>query len=156
LDEAIAVVVDAGGRVDGTGAALMPGITRCSYNHVTLYAKRADARVCHLQVGGLRFPDHAEVLANTLPESRLHVDAMRGPTGRELGGLLMSRFVDEPTLRAGMERLRAAGVSVVDPHTWQVFDPDGSVALAASVTDPGRLLNPGKLVRHRDGAALSA
>ena len=149
LAEAITIAGEAGGRVDGTGPALVPGITRCSYNHVTLYAKRADPSVCHLQVGGLRFPDHAEVLSSTLPDARLHVDAMRGPAGRQMGGLLMSRFVGEPELRDGMRQLREAGVFVTDPHTWQVFDPDGSVAATAESTDPSGLLNPGKLVRER-------
>jgi hypothetical protein len=147
LDDALAIVAGADGRIDGLGASLVAGITRCSYNHVTLYAKRADPSVCHLQIGGLRFPDHAKVLAEALPDGRLHVDAMRGAGGREMGGLLMSRFVDEGTLRDGIDCLRDAGVVVVDPHTWQVFDPDGSVAAAAEVTDPDGLLNPGKLVR---------
>jgi FAD binding domain len=147
LDDAHAIVTARQGRIDGIGASMVAGITRCSYNHVTLYAKRADPSVCHLQIGGLRFPEHADVLATALPEARVHVDAMRGPNGREMGGLLMSRFVDEPTLRDGIERLRDAGVVVVDPHTWQVFDPDGAVAAAAEMTDPGGLLNPGKLVR---------
>jgi FAD/FMN-containing dehydrogenase len=149
LDDAVAIVAGAEGRIDGVGASLVAGITRCSYNHVTLHAKRVDPSVCHLQIGGLRFPDHANVLAEALPDARVHVDAMRGPNGREMGGLLMSRFVDEATLRRGIDYLRDAGVVVVDPHTWQVHDPDGSVAAAAEVTDPDGLLNPGKLVRAR-------
>jgi FAD/FMN-containing dehydrogenase len=147
LDDAVAITAGSGGRIDGVGASLIAGITRCSYNHVTLHAKRADPSFCHLQIGGLQFPDHANVLAGALPHARLHVDAMRGLNGREMGGLLMSRFVDEATLRHGIECLREAGVVVVDPHTWEVFDPDGSAAAAAEVTDPKRLLNPGKLVR---------
>jgi hypothetical protein len=147
LDAAAAIVARSKGRIDGVGASLIAGITRCSYNHVTLHAKRADPSVCHLQIGGLRFPDHANVLAVALPDARFHVDAMRGRDGREMGGLLMSRFVDEATLRHGIDCLRDAGVVVIDPHTWQVFDPEGSVAAAAELTDPDRLLNPGKLGR---------
>jgi FAD/FMN-containing dehydrogenase len=149
LDLAVAIAAGSRGRIDGVGSSLIASITRCSYNHVTLHAKRADPSVCHLQIGGLRFPDHAAALTAALPDARVHVDAMRGLEGREMGGLLMSRFVDEATLRHGIDCLRDAGVVVIDPHTWQVFDPDGSVAAAAEVTDPDGLLNPGKLVRSR-------
>lgn len=115
-----------------------------SYNHVTLRAKRVRPEVCHLQVGGPGLIEHHEAARGVLPDGMLHLDAHSpgGITG--FGGLLLSRFVDVQTLYDGVERLRALGIHVVDPHTWTLgFDADR--ARVAATCDPHALLNPGKL-----------
>lgn len=136
-----------GGIVEAVGDELVADVTAMSYNHMTLRAKRADPRICHLQVGGAALVDRADEVRAVLPDGRLHFDAMRGHDGAGFGGLLISRFISAAHLREGSEALRAMGVVVVDPHTWQVADPAGVAARAAERFDPDGLLNPGKLGR---------
>jgi FAD/FMN-containing dehydrogenase len=147
LDDLRATVVSAGGRMEAAGTDLIGVVTALSYNHVTLRAKRVDPGICHLQVGGPALTERTDEIRRSLPEARLHLDAMRSPAGPGFGGLLISRFVGEPQLRERMAALQALGVRVVDPHTWMVEDPDGSAAAAARRMDPAGLLNPGKLIR---------
>lgn len=137
------------GTVDAGGDALVGPITQLSYNHVTLRAKLADVRVCHLQIGGFALDAHLRVIRAELKDARLHLDARGGPNGPEFGGLVLSTYRGEARLGAGMAALVAAGLRVVDPHTWSVADPDQTIATAARITDPDGLLNPGKLVRTR-------
>jgi hypothetical protein len=86
----------------------------------------------------------------------LHLDGFRhgmkaGPGGwpcggeTGFGGLLLSRFVSVEALYAGIDVLRAAGVVVIDPHTWQLSGELNAVRAAAARFDPDGLLNPGKL-----------
>lgn len=131
-----------GGAVDPAGTARLVSL---SFNHVTLRAKRIDPSICHVQVSGEALVSRYDEIRSRLPGSMLHVD------GNHLGfgGLLLSRFVDEPTLYAGMDALRGLGVHVVDPHTWEVGG-HGDLAVtqaAARRYDPLGLLNPGKLAR---------
>ena len=127
----------------------MPLLVSLSFNHVTLRAKRARPWICHLQVAGDALVTRCDEVRGVLPDGMLHLDARstHGTTG--FGGLLLSRFVDEPTLRAGMDELRAMGVHVVDPHTWSLAgngDLTATVAAAREYDHHG-LLNPGKLPR---------
>lgn len=140
---ASALVQDAGGEVTAVRPDGVSAVVSSSFNHVTLRAKQQRPGVCHLQIAGdapLRHPD--EVRA-TLPGAMVHHDLFAG----QLGGLLLSDFVDEATLRAGMARLRELGVVVVDPHTWLLGDHGVLDAQweAAARFDPHGLCNPGKL-----------
>lgn len=131
-----------GGSVDAGGPARHVSL---SFNHVTLRAKRADPAMCHVQVAGDVLADRPDAVRESLPGAMLHLD------GNHLGfgGLLLSRFVGEPTLYAGMDALRDLGVRVVDPHTWEVGGHGDLTATraAARAYDPLGLLNPGKLAR---------
>jgi FAD/FMN-containing dehydrogenase len=147
MEDVVSALVAAGARVDATGAEWVGAVTGLSYNHVTLRAKRADPAICHLQVGGPALTERTDEVIHCLPGGRLHLDAMRSPAGVGFGGLLISRFEREATLREGTVALQALGVHVVDPHTWMVPDPDGIAAAAAHRLDPAGLLNPGKLIR---------
>jgi hypothetical protein len=120
-----------------------------SYNHITLRAKRADSSVCHLQVGGDAVVDRYDDVVSVLPEARVHLDAHAPGGVRGFGGLLLSTYIDEPTLRIGVGRLEDMGVHVMDPHTWRLgsHGPADSMIGAAVAADPLGLLNPGKLDR---------
>jgi FAD/FMN-containing dehydrogenase len=143
----IDMLAGGGGRVEGEGPRLVPVVTSLSYNHVTLRAKQADPAICHLQVSGPVLSDDPDAVRRCLPDGRLHLDAMRAGGVVGFGGLLISRFEAEPLLREGVIALTELGVHVVDPHTWSVWDGDGSVARTARRMDPDGLLNPGKLER---------
>lgn len=147
LEVAAALGRASNGNLEAAGDSLVRPITQLSYNHVTLRAKLADERVCHLQIGGFRLEEHLSVIRTELEDARLHLDARCGPEGVEYGGLVLSTYRGEARLRAAMAALSAAGLHVVDPHTWSVADPDGTIATAALATDPNGLLNPGKLER---------
>lgn len=136
-----------GGTVRGSGPALVPAITMLSFNHVTLRAKRTDPSLYHLQLGGLGGPGALAAASAAAPGARLHVDAMRDGDGPGLGGLLLAPYAGENARAATMRSLEAAGVRVVDPHSWLVPDPAGVLADAAACLDPNDLLNPGKLRR---------
>jgi FAD binding domain len=147
VEEAASLGRASRGTVDGAGDSLVDPITQLSYNHVTLRAKLADRRICHLQIGAFELEKHLPVVRTEFDEARIHLDAMRGPSGLEFGGLLLCTYRGERRLRAGMSAAVAAGLRVVDPHTWGVADPVGAIASAALVADPHGLLNPGKLDR---------
>lgn len=145
--EAAALLVRHGGRIERSGAELVGPITQRSYNHVTLWAKRADPSAFHLQLGGLEDPRRLAAARRACRGARLHLDAMRGPDGPGLGGLLIAPFVSEAALAGTVGALVAEGLRVVDPHTFAVPDPDGHLAETAERLDPAGLLNPGKLRR---------
>nr|MDT0667451.1 FAD-binding oxidoreductase [Micromonospora sp. DSM 115978] len=54
-------------------------------------------------------------------------------------------FSTVEALYAGVAELRAAGVVVVDPHTWLLSGNLDALRVAAARFDPDGLLNPGKL-----------
>ena len=118
------------------------------YNHATLRAKRVDPDLCSLQVRGWALVEHGAEVRAALPGVRLHLDA-NAPRqhGKGYSGILLSTWVDRPTLAAGIDRLRALGVQVISPHTW-VLGGHGNVERLQTVipvVDPDGLLNPGKL-----------
>ena len=143
-------VVAAGGQITSSGHHGLGSCVTSSYNHITLRAKRLDPSICHLQVAGPALLERPDAVTATLPEGRLHLDA-HAPGGTPgFGALLLSRFVDAPTLRAGMDALATLGVHVIDPHTWSLTGHGATDAMvdAAHHGDPEGLLNPGKLDRR--------
>jgi hypothetical protein len=118
-----------------------------SYNHATLRARRRWPDACHVQVGGPALVDRHDEARGLLPGGVLHHDAMAPGGVLGLGGLLIGRFPGEEALAATMDRLRALGVGVTNPHTWQLGEHGGLAPLhqAAARFDPAGLLNPGKL-----------
>jgi FAD/FMN-containing dehydrogenase len=117
-----------------------------SYNHVTLRAKRVRPELCHLQVGGPALVERHDEVRAAIPGSMLHLDAHAPGGVLGFGGLLLSPFVDADALYAGVDRLRALDVHVLDPHTWGL-PGDAAMVAAAERFDPLGLLNPGKLPR---------
>ena len=142
-----AAVTDAGGEVLSVRSDAVGLLVSLSYNHATLRAKRRWPDACHVQVGGPALVTrHTEVRA-LLPGGLLHHDAMAPGGTLDLGGLLIGRFPGDEALTAAMDRLRALGVHVTDPHTWQLGQHGDLTPLhtAAARFDPAALLNPGKL-----------
>ena len=151
VDRARQVVVAAGGELEAVRADATSLCVALSYNHVTLRAKRADPSTCHVRVAGpMTVERYGEVCA-IMPGGMVHLDGMTRGAVLGYGGLFLSTFVDEATLRRGMDRLRELGVEVTDPHTW-LLGGHGSlepVRDAAALFDPKALLNPAKLPRAR-------
>ncbi len=136
-------------RPDGAGY-----LSTLAFNHVTLRARKARPELCHLQVGGAPLVDDPAAVRAVLPAGTLHLDGFRErppspehPAGEHgFAGLLLSEFRGADRLYAGIDRLRAMGVFVLDPHTWLLGGPAlESIRSAARRYDPHGLLNPGKL-----------
>jgi FAD/FMN-containing dehydrogenase len=145
--EVESLVASHGGAVDAMREGQTSQLSGLAFDHVTLRAQRNEPSLCHVQVGGSVLVEEPERVRACLPSGRIHLDAIahRGEPGWD--GLLLSEFVDEPTLRRGMAELRELGVHVTDPHSW-ALESTGPIEAAAAEFDPDGLLNPGKLVRR--------
>lgn len=141
------IVAEAGGRTEAVRPDGTAQLVSLSYNHVTLRAVRANPSLCHVQVGGPLLASRADDVRASLPGAMLHVDCHKLGPDPWFGGLLISEFRDDPTLRQGMADLRELGVGVVDPHTYRLGAHADLTAMwrQAARSDPKGLLNPGKL-----------
>ncbi|WP_432827644.1 FAD-binding oxidoreductase [Dactylosporangium sp. CA-092794] len=130
-------------EVRANGPALLASL---SYNHVTHRVRKLRPELTHLQCMGRGLIHRRPEVAATVPDSLVHLEGFR--LGERPGwvGMLFTRFVDVPSLYAGMDALEAAEVDVDDPHTWVLHhDRLERVRAAAKRFDPDGLLNPGKL-----------
>jgi len=145
VSSATALIEAAGGVV----AALRPKgpalLTSLSFNHTTYRIRKARPELCHLQVGGDVLTADPDAVRAAMPDSLLHLDAFGTPSGVTFGGMLMCRFTTEQALLEGIDRLRAMGVAVDSPHTWELTRELDLIRAAAARFDPEGLLNPGKL-----------
>lgn len=160
LDGYRASIEAAGGRIDLVDPKACMFHTMLSYNHVTLRAIQADPAYCHLMMGGPAAIEKAEEVCSVLPDSMLHLDGMRIGGKGHFGGLLISKFVSDSHLYAGMRKLREIGLGVADPHTWFLglghYPSADLVARVSAEVDPKGLLNPGRLPTEAQVAAYNS
>jgi FAD/FMN-containing dehydrogenase len=146
VDEATALVLAAGGRVDdirqGTQTSLK--LSRMSYNHPIEWLQRTHpGRYFHVEVAGNALVERTDDVITTYPGGSLHLEAQQ----RSPIGMLVGEYESADRVYAGFERLRQLGVGFHNPHQWYVdYRPD-ETRLLAGTTDPDGLLNPGKLVK---------
>ncbi len=144
LDDARRVIADAGGRVedvrDGLGTTLR--ISMMSYNHPIEWLQKAHPDTYfHVEVNGDALVDHYAELVAVYPGAMLHIEAQKG---RPIG-MLAAPYQGRAAVYDGFAALTAIGVGYHDCHQWYVdYEPARTRHLAAT-TDPGGLLNPGKL-----------
>ncbi|TQK17644.1 FAD/FMN-containing dehydrogenase [Microbacterium sp. SLBN-154] len=144
LDAASAAVVAAGGRVElveeGPQAVLRASML--SYNHPVEWLQKAQpVPYFHMEVSGDALIDRVSEVEAVYPGGSLHVEAFRGAPV----GMLAAPYQSEDAVIEGMLRLNELGVATHNPHQWRV---DSNVERTRSrklVTDPGWLLNPGKI-----------
>lgn len=145
LDEAAALVASVGGRVEDIRPGPQPcvKISMLSYNHpIEWLQKTAPGRYFHLEVGGHALIDRIDEVHAVYEGGMLHIEAQHG----QPIGMLAGVYESPEQVYAGIDALRALGVSVHSPHQWYVdYEVERTRALAAT-TDPRGLLNPGKLV----------
>ena len=141
------LVADHGGRVEAVRSDATGLLVSLSYNHVTLRLKRVHPDWFHLQMGGPAVVKLHHEIRDAVGGSVLHLDAQSTGGVRGFGGLLLAPFRGVDALYTSIDRLRALGVFVVDPHTWMLGAHGDVAALRslASCFDPRGLLNPGKL-----------
>ena len=145
LDAARALVEAAGGRVDAVreGAQTSMKISMMSYNHPIEWLQKAYPNTYfHVEVAGDALIDRIDEVHAVYRGGMLHIEAQKG---RPIG-MLAGVYESAGQVVAGFEKLTALGVGYHNPHQWNVdFEPERTAAHAA-VTDPRKLLNPGKLL----------
>lgn len=144
LEEATRLVVEAGGRVEDVreGPQASMKISMLSYNHPIEWLQKAHpGTYFHVEVAGDELVDRIDEVHAVYPGGMLHIEAQKG---RPIG-MLAGVYTSAEDVYAGFPRLEALGVGYHNPHQWYVdYEPERTLAHAAT-TDPGNLLNPGKL-----------
>jgi FAD/FMN-containing dehydrogenase len=142
--EATRLVEAAGGTVEDVreGAQASMKISMISYNHPIEWLQKSDpGRYFHVEVSGDALVDRIDEVHAVYRGGMLHIEAQKG---RPIG-MLVGEYESAEEVYAGFERLAALGVGYHNPHQWFVdYEPERALAHAAT-TDPGNLLNPGKL-----------
>ncbi|NEM91437.1 FAD-binding oxidoreductase [Galbitalea soli] len=145
IEEATALVIAAGGRVDDIrgGPQTSMKISMMSYNHPIEWLQKAyPDRYFHVEVSGDALVDRIDEVHAVYEGGMLHIESQHG---RPIG-MLAGVYTSAEDVYAGFDKLTALGVGFHNPHQWFVdFEPARTAALAAT-TDPNHLLNPGKLV----------
>lgn len=146
LGAARTLVEGACGRVDDIrdGAKTSMKISMMSYNHPIEWLQKAyPDTYFHVEVSGDALIDRVDEVHAVYPGGMLHIEAQKG---RPIG-MLAGIYSSAEEVYAGFAKLTALGVGFHNPHQWYVdFQPERTATLA-QITDPGGLLNPGKL-RH--------
>ena len=144
LPEARRLVEEAGGTVEDVreGPQASMKLSMLSYNHPIEWLQKSDPnRYFHVEVSGDALVDRIDEVHAVYRGGMLHIEAQKG---RPIG-MLVGEYESAAEVFAGFERLTALGVGYHNPHQWYVdYEPERALAHAA-VTDPGNLLNPGKL-----------
>ncbi|GAB4079447.1 FAD-binding oxidoreductase [Modestobacter muralis] len=144
VDAVRALVEGAGGRVEDVreGAQVPLALSVLSYNHpIEWLQKSAPGVYFHVEVGGDALVERIEEVHAVYEGGLLHIEA-----GHTVPiGMLAGVYRSPEQVYAGITALNALGVSVHDPHQWNVDFQLGRTLETARTTDPRGLLNPGKL-----------
>lgn len=142
--EATRLVEAAGGTVEDVreGAQASMKISMLSYNHPVEWLQKSEPnKYFHVEVSGDALVDRIDEVHAVYRGGMLHIEAQKG---RPIG-MLVGEYESADDVFAGFDRLASIGVGYHNPHQWYVdYEPDRTLAHAAT-TDPGNLLNPGKL-----------
>jgi len=142
--EATRLVEAAGGTVEDVreGPQASMKLSMLSYNHPIEWLQKSDPnRYFHVEVSGDALVDRIDEVHAVYRGGMLHIEAQKG---RPIG-MLVGEYESAEEVFAGFGRLTALGVGYHNPHQWFVdYEPERTLAHAA-ITDPGNLLNPGKL-----------
>jgi FAD/FMN-containing dehydrogenase len=142
-----------GGEVEFTlDADAKTRISDYSWNHSTLWAKKADPSLTYLQCGWEldRFAAQVDAVRRAWDgELALHLEYIRWGGETALASLPILRYEGRERLDALVELLEANGVTIANPHTYVIEEGHGAsvepLLEAKRRNDPAGLLNPGKL-----------
>lgn len=128
------------------------GVSDFTWNHTTLWARKADTELTYLQA---RFsPDYCltqmEQVKAAFPECIIHVEMMRNQGKLVVAGLPIVRYTTDERMEQLIFYCESIGVSVANPHTWRLEFGGRSPELERlsalkQQNDPYGLLNPRKL-----------
>ncbi|MEV8267671.1 FAD-binding oxidoreductase [Microbacterium sp. NPDC076911] len=155
VTEASAIIEAAGGRIEEVheGAGVSAALSVLSYNHPIEWLQKSEPGVYfHVEVSGDALIDRIDEVHAVYPGGLLHAEAAYTTPIGMLAGI----YESPEAVYAGMDKLRALGVGVHNPHQWNVdFRLAQTLELAAQ-TDPRGLLNPGKLNPDYAGSTKGA
>jgi FAD/FMN-containing dehydrogenase len=150
-----------GGDVEFTlDAAAKTRISDYSWNHSTLWAKKADPTLTYLQCGWSIDEFEAQLAAVRSAWGggfALHAEYVRWAGEPALVSLPIVPYEGRERMAALVDVLEAHGVTVANPHTYVLEEGHGAsvepLLEAKRLNDPAGLLNPGKLAAY-DGTGF--
>jgi FAD/FMN-containing dehydrogenase len=138
------LIEGAGGRVDDvrTGQQVVLGLSMLSYNHpIEWLQKSAPGLYFHVEVSGDALVERIDEVHAVYEGGLLHIEA-----GHTVPiGMLAGIYRSPEQVLEGIAALGELGVGVHNPHQWNVDFELARTVETARTTDPGGLLNPGKL-----------
>ncbi|MBP2437288.1 FAD-binding oxidoreductase [Microbacterium amylolyticum] len=151
LETARTMIEQAGGRIEDIrrGSQAVAKMSMLSYNHpIEWLQKSRPGFYYHLEVGGDLLVDDLDLVHATIGDGLLHVEA-----GHTVPiGMLAAEYTGPECIDDAIRRLTAIGVRVHNCHQWNVDFEIARTVERAARTDPGGLLNPGKLNPAYSGA----
>jgi FAD/FMN-containing dehydrogenase len=150
-----------GGEVEFTlGADEKTRISDYSWNHSTLWAKKADPSLTYLQCGWSI--DDFEMQIGAIRKAwdgdfALHAEYVKWGGEPALVSLPIVRYEGRERMAQLVDVIEANGVTVANPHTYVLEEGHGAsiepLLEAKRAHDPAGLLNPGKLAAY-DGVGF--
>lgn len=157
IDATAKEIEEAGGRVvfrqHWSESRPGPLLSDFTWNHTTLWAKKADDSLTYLQCGFnlARLREQITTLKEKFgDEFLLHFEFIRGADGLIPVALPIIRFTTEERLYQMIGLCREIGVGVADPHLYRIETGGRMHDIEAKLAgkrqfDPKGLLNPGKI-----------
>jgi FAD/FMN-containing dehydrogenase len=149
------LIEGAGGRVEDvrSGQQVVLGLSMLSYNHpIEWLQKSAPGLYFHVEVSGDALVERIDEVHDVFEGGLLHIEA-----GHTVPiGMLAGIYRSPEQVLDGIAALGELGVGVHNPHQWNVDFELARTVETARTTDPGGLLNPGKLNPDYDGPTKGA
>lgn len=144
------------------GPRTQPLLSDYTWNHTTLWAMKSDPAYTYLQCGFSPTEcrqQFEKLRARYGDEILFHIEFMKNGQGAVIPGAIpLVRFTTEERLNEMIAFCRSIGVFVANPHVNYLedagrFREDNIQLRAKERYDPLGLLNPGKMLSFRKGAA---
>lgn len=127
-----------------------------TWNHTTLWAKKADPGVTYLQSGfdPKRVREQIRSLKERFgDEILMHMEFLKSDGVVVPGALPIVRFTTEARLQEMIDHSLSIGVGIANPHINHLegsgrWRPDDAKLVAKAEYDPRGLLNPGKMMGY--------
>lgn len=128
------------------------GVSDFTWNHTTLWARKADTELTYLQttLDWDRLLEQMDTIRSEYPEVMNHLEFNKQHGKLRIAGLPVLRFESGERLNRLIARYEEIGVSVSNPHTWDLEDGGRSYPIdklweLKRNNDPQELLNQLKL-----------
>lgn len=131
------------------------GVSDFTWNHTTLWARKADTELTYLQTvhNWDSVFEEVELIKQEYPEVMQHLEFNRQAGELRIAGLPLVRYQSDERLNSLIKRCNEIGVTVSNPHTWDLEDGGRSYTHQKlwelkQANDPHLLLNQLKLKEY--------